>query len=329
MAPILTTASRWTAILDPPEHTRLRSLTQKGFSPRVLSTMRPRIQELTDSLLDRVQRQSQCDLIRNFALPLPATVIADLLGARAEDFPRFQAWSDAIVKLFAVSEFTSELIDELARPFIEMGDYLHDLIEQRRRARRHDLISHLLDVQQQGAPLSDADIQAECILLLVAGHETTMNLIGTSTLALLQAPACAQQLRDDPSLVPGAVEEFLRYDGPIKWMARMALEDIELRGERIKAGDLVVLVVGAANHDPSQFHDPDRLDITRSEARHVGFGHGIHFCEGAQLARIEMEIVITTLLRRMPGLRLAVPVDALEWASGSHLRCLKALPVSF
>lgn len=329
MAPILATASRWTAILDPPEHTRLRGLTQKGFSPRVLSAMRPRIQELTDSLLESVQSKKQFDLVADFAAPLPATVIADLLGAEAEAFPRFRAWSDAIVKLFAVSEFTDAFIDEINQPFLEMGDYLHGIIEDRRRARKHDLISHLLDVQEQGAPLSDEELQAECILLLVAGHETTVNLLGTSTLALLQAPLQAQQLRNDPSLMPNAIEEFMRYDGAVKWVTRMARENIEIREAQIEAGDLVVLLLGAANRDRDQFRDADRLDITRNEGRHVGFGYGIHFCEGAQLARIEMEIVMNTLLRRMPELRLAAPVDALEWVSGTHLRSLKALPVAF
>jgi len=331
MAPILTTASRWAIILDPPEHTRLRGLTQKGFSPRVLGAMRPRIQELTNSLLDTIQHKNQreMDLIADFALPLPATVIADLLGAEAEDYPRFHVWSKAIAKLFSVSQFTDELIDELNRPFLEMGNYLRGIIEDRRRTRRHDLISHLLDVQQQGAPLSDEEMEAECILLLVAGHESTVNLIGTSTLALLQDPVQAQKLRHDPSLMAGAIEEFLRYDGTVRWLTRMAIEDISIGEAQIEAGDLVVLLMGAANRDPTQFHDPDRLDITRSEGRHVGFGFGNHFCEGAQLARTEMEIAMNALLQRMPGLRLKVPVGALEWDDNSHMRCLKALPVTF
>jgi pimeloyl-[acyl-carrier protein] synthase len=333
MAPVLETASRWTALLDPPEHTRLRGMTQKGFSPRVLAALRPRIQKLTDELLDGVQTRNQTgrtmDLIADFALPLPAMVIAELLGAEAEDFPRFTAWSDVIVKLFSVSEFTDEFIDALNRPFLEMREYLHGIIEDRRQVRRHDLISHLLDVQEQDASLSDQEMEAECILLLMAGHETTVNLIGTSTLALLRNPAEAQKLREDPSLMPKAVEEFLRYDGTVKWMTRMALEDIEIREARIEAGDLVVLLVGAANRDPIQFRDPDRLDVTRAEGRQLGFGHGVHVCEGAQLARMEMEIAMTTLLRRMPDLHLAVPVDALDWNSGSHLRSLKALPVTF
>ncbi len=331
MAPILATASRWTIILDPPEHTRLRGLTQKGFSPRVLGAIRPRIEQLTDSLLDAVLSKGprEIDLIADFALPLPATVIADLLGAEPEDYPRFHVWSKAIAKLFSVSEFTDEFIDELNRPFLEMGDYLHGLIEDRRRTRRHDLISHLLDVQQQGAPLSDKELEAECVLLLVAGHESTVNLIGTSTLALLQDPVQAQRLRQDPSLMANAVEEFLRYDGTVRWLTRMALEDFEIREAPIEAGDLVVLLVGAANRDPAQFPAPDRLDITRTQGRHIGFGFGNHFCEGAQLARMEMEIAMTRLLQRLPELRLGIPVDALAWDDRSHMRCLKALPVAF
>jgi hypothetical protein len=291
--------------------------------------MRPRIQEFTDSLLDSVQGKVQFDLVGDFAAPLPATVLADLLGARAEDFPRFRSWSDSIAKLFAVGEFTDELIDELRHTFLAIGDYIHGLIEDRRRARRHDLISHLLDVQEQGAPLSDEDMQAECILLLAGGHETTASLIQTSMLALLQAPQQAQRLRDDPSLMPNAIDELMRYDGAVKWLTRMAREDIEIREAKIEAGDLVVLLMGAANRDPGQFSDPGRLDITRNEGRHVGFGYGIHFCEGAQLGRMEVEIALNTLLRRMPALRLAVPVETLAWDSGPPLRALKAMPVAF
>ena len=329
MAPILATTSRWTVNLDPPEHTRIRGLTQKGFAPRVLSAMRLRIEDLTNALLDNLQGKKTIDLVADFALPLPAMVIAELLGAKAEDFARFSSWSDDIARLFSVGEFTDALIDQSNRPFIEMGNYLRGIIEDRRRSRRHDLISHLLDVQQQGAPLSDEEMEAECIFLLVAGHETTVNLIGTSTLALLQAPVQAEKLRDDPALMANAIEEFIRYDGPVKWSARMASEDLEIRGGRIDAGDLVVLLKGAANRDPAQFPDPDRLDITRTGGRHVGFGYGIHFCEGAPLARMEMEIAMTTLLRRMPKLRLDAPIDALAWNENTHLRSLKALPVAF
>jgi hypothetical protein len=336
MAPILGTASRWTILLDPPEHTRLRGVTQKGFSPKVLQPVRAQVERLTNSLLDAVQGKGQgkgqgkreMELVAEFALPLPAMVIADLVGAEPEDYPRFSAWSKSIATLFAVSELSDEFIDALGQSFLELNNYLRELIEDRRRVRRHDLISHLLDVQQQGAPLSDEEIQAECILLLVAGHETTVNLIGTATRALLLHPEQAQKLRDEPSLMPNAIEEFLRYDG-VKWLTRMAREDIEIGGARIDAGDLVVLVLGAANRDPSEFPDPDRLDITRTQGRHVGFGYGAHFCEGAPLARIEMEIAMNTLLRRMPELRCAVPIDTLAWDEVSHIRSLKTLPVVF
>lgn len=329
MAPVLDTASRWTLLLDPPEHTRLRSVTQKGFSPKVLQAVRPRVELLANSLLDAVQSKGEMELIADFALPLPAMVIADLLGAEPEDYPRFSGWSKSMARAFAVSEFSDGFIDELNRSFLEMGDYLRRRIEDRRRARGHDLISHLLDVQQQGAPISDEEIQAECMLLLMAGHETTVNLIGTSTRLLLQHPEQAQKLRDDPSLMPSAIDEFLRYDGTVKWLTRMAREDMEIGGARIDAGDLVVPLVGAANRDPAQFPDPDRFDITRTQSRHIAFGIGPHFCEGAPLARIEMEIAMNTLLRRMPRLRFAVPADTLAWDEVSHMRCLKALPLAF
>ena len=210
-----------------------------------------------------------------------------------------------------------------------MGDYLRRLIEDRRQAQRHDLISHLIDVQQQGAPISDEEIQAECMLLLIAGHETTVNLIGTSTRLLLLHPEQAQKLRDEPALMPNAIEEFLRYDGTVKWVTRMAREDMEIGGERIDTGDLVVLLTGAANRDPSQFPDHDRFDVTRTPGRHIAFGIGPHFCEGAPLARIEVEIAMNTLLRRMPRLRFAVPADTLAWDEASHLRSLRALPLTF
>lgn len=329
MAPVLSVASRWTLLLDPPEHIRIRSATQKGFSPKVLQAVRPRVEARANSLLDAVLRKGELELVADFALPLPAMVIADLLGAEPEDYQRFSTWSKSMARAFAVSEFSDAFVDELNWSFLEMGDYLRGIIEDRRRARRPDLISHVLDVQLQGAPISDEEIRAECMLLLVAGHETTVNLIATSTRLLLQHPEQAQQLRDEPSLMPDAIEEFLRYDGTVKWLTRMAREDLEIGGARIDAGDLVVLLPGAANRDPSQFPDPDRFDIRRTPGRHIGFGLGPHFCEGAPLARIEMEIAMTTLLRRLPGLRFAVPDDTLAWDEISHLRSLKALPLAF
>lgn len=329
LLPTTTVASRWAILHDPPEHTRLRESTQKSFSPRMLEAMRPRVQTIADELLDALGSQGRMDLVADFAFPLPAMVIAELLGAPHEDRGLFTAWSPAIARLFSVSSFSDEFIDDVNRATTAAADYLHDLLGQRRRAPRHDLMSHLVAVKEQGAALSDDEIVAECVILLVAGHESTVNLISNGMLVLLQHPDQMQKLLEDPSLMPNAVEEILRYDGPSRWITRMALEDMVIGGERIEAGDPVVLLVSAANRDPAQFPYPDRFDIARANIRHLGFSAGIHYCEGAALGRLGAEIALATLIHRMPGLRLAVPANALSFREDFHVRALKSLPVAF
>jgi cytochrome P450 len=319
--------------LDPPDHTRLRKLVSKAFAPKVVNALQPEITTLVHGLIERIAEKGRFEVVEDFAYPLPVAVICRLLGVPLEDEPQFSRVSALLAQsldpFVAFTGTPSDNLKERMDAGMWLRAYLHGLIERRRSSPGDDLMSGLVAVEESGDQLSEEEIVSTCVLLLVAGHETTVNLIGTSTLALLRNPAEAQKLREDPSLMPTAIEEFLRYDGTVKWMTRMALEDIEIGEARIEAGDLVVLLVGAANRDPTQFRNPDQLDVTRTEGRQLGFGHGVHVCEGAQLARMEMDIAMTTLLRRMPDLRLAVPVEALEWHSGSHLRSLKALPVTF
>lgn len=328
LATVLRISSRWTATLDPPEHTRLRGATQQAFTPRLIDSLRPRIQALTDELLDAVQDRGHMDLIRDFAFPLPATVIADLLGAPVADRWRFKGWSEAIVNLFGLRAFEDEILADVTRNLLDMEAYIQGLMEERRRKPGNDLISHLLELCQRGA-LSESDAVAECIFLLASGHETVTSQIGNSIVLLTRHPDQARLLREQPGLMPDAVEELLRHASTVKWLARVALEDFELHGSRISKGQTVILLLGAANKDPSRFAEPARLDLSRKPERHLGFGNGIHFCEGATLARLELEIALGTLLRRLPGLRLAVPEESLEYRPGLTIYSLKSLPVLF
>lgn len=308
---------------DPPDHTRLRALVSKAFTPRMIEQLRPRIQTIADDLLQAVQDQGQMDLIDAYAFPLPITVISEMLGVPLADRDTFRRWSNVLV---------GDSPDPAGQYEAAVGftTYLRDLVNQRRRTPASDLISGLVQAEEQGDKLSEDELLAMLFLLLVAGHETTVNLIGNGTLALLQHPDQMQKLRDDPTLLKPAIEELLRYDGPVETSTfRFAREDVEIGGQTIRRGEPVLVVIAAANHDPAHFAAPDQLDVTRTDNRHVAFGHGIHFCLGAPLARMEGQIAIGTLLRRMPDLRLAVPADQLQWRPGLLIRGLQRLPVEF
>ena len=314
---------------DPPDHTRLRGLASKAFTPRVVEGLRPRVQEIVDGLLDRVERRGTMDLIEEFAYPIPVNVICEMLGVPVEDHERFKGWSldlarglDSIM-LGPDSEVAKR--SGLARQ--GLTDYFRALIAERRASPRGDLLSGLIAAEEAGDKLSEHELLATCILLLVAGHETTVNLIGNGTLALLRHPDQRQKLRARPELIGTAVEELLRYDGPVQRTARTPSEDVAIGGRTIPKGEIVMPFIGAADRDPAQFPDPDRLDITRAENRHIAFGLGIHFCLGAPLARVEGQIAINTLLGRMP--RLALAVDRPQYRGSLTLRGLTALPVSF
>jgi hypothetical protein len=312
---------------DPPYHTQLRGLVNKAFTPRIVERMRAHIQQIVDELLDAVQGSGRMDLIWQFAYPLPITIITEMLGLPAEARDQFKKWSDDFMAVIGVVRQAPDLMKQARRSFAEFTDYIDHLQRQRRQQPRDDLLSALFSVEEQGNRLSHEELLANSILLLAAGHETTTNLIGNGLLALLRNPNQMQKLQNDPSLITSAVEELLRYDNPVQIMWRLATEDLEIAGKQIRQGQMVNLVVGAANRDPAQFPEPDRLDLSRFENRHLGFGFGIHFCVGAGLARLDGEIAISTLLRRLPGLQLET--EAMEWQENPIFRGLKSLPVVF
>ena len=314
---------------DPPDHTRLRGLVSKAFTPRVIEQMRSHIQQIVDGLLDRVQGDRGMDLIEQFAYPLPVIVICEMLGVPVADHERFKGWGLDIARgLDAIMLPPDSPVAErsvLARR--ALADYFRGLIAERRRAPRDDMLSGLIAAEEAGDKLSEDELLATCILLLVAGHETTVNLIGNGSLALLRHPDQLRRLREDPGLIVTAVEELLRFDGPVQRTARIPSEDVTIGGKIIGKGEMVMPFIGAADRDPAQFPDPDRLDIGRTENRHIAFGWGIHFCIGAPLARVEGQIAINTLLRRMPRLTLATAEP--QHRQSLTLRGLTSLPVSF
>jgi cytochrome P450 len=314
---------------DPPDHTRLRSLVNRAFTPRVVEGLRPRIEQIVDALLDRVQDSARMEVIADLAYPLPVTVISEMLGVPDGDRGAIRQWSaDVARSLDAIGlPVPTELVTRGRAARRALGEYFRSLIPERRRRPRADLLSQLIAVEEQGDTLSEGELLATCVLLYIAGHETTVNLIGNGLLALLRHPAELSRLRADPGLIPSAVEELLRFDGPVQRTARIAHTDLEIDGRRIAEGAMVVVLLGAANRDPAQFPDPDRLDVARADNRHIAFGFGIHFCLGAPLARLEAQIAFATLLRRAP--RLALATGTPEWRDSQVLRGLTALPVTF
>ncbi len=309
---------------DPPDHTRLRALVNKAFTPGLIEQMRQRVQELTDELVDKVQSRGRMDLIHDYALPVPTTIIAEMLGVPAEDRHKFHRWSHA---LFVSS--TWGLLKAIPKALALLG-YLRKIIKKRRANPRDDLVSALALAEEAGETLTEDELLAMVALLLVAGHETTVNLIGNGSLALLEHPDQMEKLRNEPALIKSAVEELLRYTSPVDLSTeRFAREDVTIAGVTIRRGEMVAAVIASANRDERQFTKPDSLDITREPNKHLSFGLGTHFCLGAPLARLEGQIAISTLLRRIPNLRLAVATNALRWRPGLILRGLEALPVAF
>ena len=314
---------------DPPDHTRLRGLVSRAFTPRVVEVMRPHIQEIVDGLLDRVEGARRMDVIEDLAYPLPVKVICEMLGVPESDQDVFKHWSTDIARSLdaAVLPAGSDVIPRGRDARLALADYFRGLIATRRKAPKADLLSGLIAAEEEGHKLSEGELISTCMLLLIAGHETTVNLIGNGLLALLQHPDQLQALRNEPALLQTAVEELLRFDGPVQRTGRMTTTEVEIGGKAIPKDSVVVSVIGAANRDPKYFSDPDRLDISRKENRHIAFGFGIHFCLGAPLARIEGQIAIGTLMRRLPRLK---PVsDIPHWRESSTLRGLKTLPVTF
>ena len=311
--------------VDPPDHTRLRNLVSKAFTPRAVEQMRPRIESILKELLDPLGTSGTLELVRDFASPLPVTVIAEMLGVPIEDRERFRRWSDEAIR--TLGESSLEDARAGVRAMEELGDYLVEIAEQRRREPRNDLLSSLVAAEEAGDQLSPGELATMGVLLLVAGNETTTNLIANGTLALLRHPDQWALLQREPERIPNAVEEMLRFDSPVQLTSRLVKEDGEQGGRPLRRGEQLVLLLGAANRDPEAFAEPDRLDVTRENVRHLSFGHGSHFCLGAQLARLEATLAFQALVERFPGLALAT--DRVEWRPNTVLRGPRALPLRY
>ncbi len=327
--PVYRSMSHWMLQLDPPDHGRLRGLVVRAFTARRVEDMRPRIQQIVDEIIDRLESQGCADLIADFAFRLPVTVICDMLGIPESDRQVFFTGSRAGGRLLDLAPLSRTELDEQNSYNLAMAEYFHRLFELRRREPGDDLTTHLVQAEENGNSLTNEELTANVILLFGAGHETTVNLIGNGLLALYRDPGQLQLLKNDPSLMANAIEELLRYDSSVQVTGRTTLEYVdEIGGVSLQKGQSVICLLGSANRDPAAYSDPDRLDITRRDVRPLSFGGGIHYCVGAQLARIEAEIAIATLLRRLPDLRLD-DIDHPDWRQTFVLRGLNKLPASW
>ncbi len=315
----------WLVFRDPPDHDRLRALLQSSFTPKHLESSRERIQRTVDALLDSVVAHGAMDFIRELAFPLPAMVIAGLMGAPEEDLDAIKAWSDRLAAYLGGAVDARDNFAEASAGVGALVDYFRGLLRERERSPRDDLTSLMLRAEHEGDRLTRDEVVANCILLLFAGHETTTNLLGNGLFHLLRHPREAARLRADASLLHGAVEELLRYDGPVPATVKVATADVPWHGRTIRTGDMVLPFMASANRDPRQFSDPDVLDIGRQPERHVAFASGIHYCLGAWLARLEARVVLDTVLRRLP--RLALAPGEVRWKPMIFLRGLEALPL--
>ncbi len=311
---------------EPPEHTRLKALVHKVFTPRRVEQLRQQIQAITDDLLNAVAAQGGMDLLEDFATPLPVTVIAELLGVPEADRHRLRPWSQAIVAMYEL-DHTPEQERAAVQAATEFADYLRHLARQRRTNPHDDLITALALVEEQGDRLSEDELIATCVLLLNAGHEATVNVIGNGMLALLQHPDQFAQLRHNPTLVPSAVEEMMRYDTPLQLFRRWVLADVVYEGVELQQGMQIGLMFGAANRDPAVFDSPHMFDISRNPNPHIAFGGGVHYCLGAPLARLELQIAIKTLIERFPNLRIDGPAPS--YRPAYVIRGLQSFPVTF
>jgi len=311
-------------VKDDPDHGRLRGLVNKAFTPRVVSELRPRVQAIADELLDAAERRGELDAIADFGMPLPIIVIAELLGVPLEDRAELKRWSDKLVT-FLDGTIRDRGLADAAVACVEMRTYMDRVFAARRAAPRDDLISRLIAAREVEDKLTDDELFGTVVLILAAGHETTTNLIGNGLYTLLRHPAELARLRERPELIGTAIEELLRFASPVSLTSRNPTEDTELDGRRIAKDDELALVLAAANRDPEVFAQPDRLDLARSENRHLAFGFGAHFCLGAALARLEGQISIGSAVSRFPGIKLAS--ESVEWKPGIVLRGLVALPI--
>ena len=315
----------WMLFMDAPEHSRLRKLMNRGFSPAVAESLRPQIEAIVDRMLEPLRHASEAELMHEIAHPLPVRVIAEMLGISGSSQEQLIHWSDAIAAFIGNPRRTLEQIHCAQQAVVALMEFFRGVVADRRRQRGGDLISLLLDIEEDGEVLTEEELYAQCVMLLFGGHETTRNLIGNGMQVLLQHPEELSRLRDHPEMIRSAVEELLRYESPVQYAGRMVKEEMELRGERLRQGDVVAFMLGAANRDPQQFKDANRLHLTRVNNVHLAFGAGPHFCIGNQLARLEGQVAILRMVQQFPRMRLKAPQP--EWAPNIGLRGLKALPV--
>ena len=327
MSPLGAHVSNWLGFTDPPKHTRMRKLIMRVFTPRLAENMGGRIERIVNDLIDWVQPCGKMDLIADFAFPLPASVICEILGIPMDHQDRFRRWAeDMLLFAGAIGPAVAKVAGPAHQSYLKMTSYFRELTLQRRREPRADLLSALAAVEDEEGGLTEAELIGLIVFLFIAGHETTMNLLGNGIYALLSHPEELNRLKADPTLLETAVEEFLRYESPIQIATRLPIEDLEIRGRKIKTGQTVILMLGAANRDPDRFPEPDRFDVGRSDNKHVAFGWGSHFCLGAPLARVEAQVAVRLLLERVPGLQ--IEGEAPLWREDNNLRSLQSLRLS-
>lgn len=316
----------WMLLLDAPEHTRLRKLMNKGFSPAVVEALRTQVEAIVDGILDAAASAGATgiDIVRDVAYPLPVRVIAEMLGVPTSQHREFIDWTNAVA-LFLGSPLTYETAGAAQEAVLAVTDFFRKIVADRRRHKGSDLVSLLIDIEEDGHVLTEEELYAQCVLLLFGGHETTRNLIGNGLYTLLKHPEEMADLRRNPEMIRTAVEELLRYESPVQYVSRVAKEELEIAGLRVQPGDSVVFLLPAANRDPRKFEDPDRLNLRRLRNDHLAFGAGAHFCIGSQLARLEGQVAILKLLQKFPAMRLAS--DPPEWVPNFNIRGLRSLNV--
>jgi cytochrome P450 len=328
LAPVVRSLSSWALLIDPPDHTRIRSLVNKAFTPRLVEYLRLRIQEQVDSLLDKAEAAGRLDMVHDVANLLPVAVIGDMLGIPREDGLKLRAWANAFATFFGTTKYTPEVLDLMRTGIVEMEEYFRGAVAQRRKSSTlgSDLLSTMLAAEDQGRFLSEEEVLATCSLVLFAGHETTTHLLTNGLHLLLKNPEQREvMLGSEPQLAATAVEELLRYESPIQRLSRVISEDFELHGQTLRKGQKAFLMIGAANRDSLQFPQAERLDLRRQDNRHIAFGFGIHYCLGAALGRLEGQIALRTVLRRFPQMKLLQEPERLENVA---FRGFKSLPVA-
>ncbi len=329
LALLINHLSKWFVFSDPPYHTRLRMLVNKAFTPSSVERLRPRVRQIVEGLLDGLAPRRQMEFIKEFAFHIPVIVICEYMGVPAEDREKLKVWSNQVGSAVGIRAGDPERWERSQQAVERLLEYFQPLVEERRRHPREDFITALVQAEERGDLLSDEEVLATCTLLMFAGHESTMNLLANGLAAFMRFPDQWELLCREPGLVRPAVEELLRYDGPVKALTRQVRGEVTLGGKELKEGDRLMLLFAAANRDPRKFRDPERLDIIRSPNPHLGFGYGIHVCLGAPLARLEAQETFLALSRRLPGIRLAIGLDELEYYPTFVGRILKKLPVEW